>query len=154
VRHTSYSAAPPVRPNNPRDSYPARAPRACPPDRSGPVFSCDQYYEHRPAQWRGRGRVAALHKSTRPNRLSPSAAPPVWYIPQLVTTNLVTKNLAPGTIVILHDRISNPTRNLQALPQILTAAHRKPCLFVTVAASFCATTVAQAILVKLVSRWF
>ena len=46
--------------------------------------------------------------------------PPVWYIRWLVA-----KNLAPGTIVILHDGISNPTRTLQALPQILTAAQRK-----------------------------
>jgi len=51
--------------------------------------------------------------------------PPAWYIPRLVTTGLVTKNRAPGTIVILHDGTSNPTRTIQALPQILTAAHRK-----------------------------
>jgi peptidoglycan/xylan/chitin deacetylase (PgdA/CDA1 family) len=36
--------------------------------------------------------------------------PPAWYIRWLVT-----KNLAPGTIVILHDGISNPTRTIQAL---------------------------------------
>jgi peptidoglycan/xylan/chitin deacetylase (PgdA/CDA1 family) len=46
--------------------------------------------------------------------------PPAWYIRWLVT-----KNLARGTIVILHDSISNPTRTIQVLPQILTAAHRK-----------------------------
>jgi hypothetical protein len=44
----------------------------------------------------------------------------VWYIRWLVA-----KNLAPGTIVILHDGISNPTRSMQALPQILAAGRRK-----------------------------
>jgi peptidoglycan/xylan/chitin deacetylase (PgdA/CDA1 family) len=53
--------------------------------------------------------------------------PPAWYIRWLVT-----KNLAPGAIVILHDGISNPTRSLQALPQILTAAHRKGLGFVSI----------------------
>jgi peptidoglycan-N-acetylglucosamine deacetylase len=53
--------------------------------------------------------------------------PPAWYIRWLVT-----KNLAPGTIVILHDGISNPTRALQALPQILTAAHRKQLRVVSI----------------------
>jgi peptidoglycan-N-acetylglucosamine deacetylase len=43
--------------------------------------------------------------------------PPAWYIHWLVT-----KNLAPGTIVILHDGIANPTRTIEALPQILAAA--------------------------------
>jgi hypothetical protein len=46
-----------------------------------------------------------------------------------VTSNKPTAcywpSLAPGTIVILHDGISNPTRTIQALPQILAAAHRK-----------------------------
>jgi peptidoglycan/xylan/chitin deacetylase (PgdA/CDA1 family) len=46
--------------------------------------------------------------------------PPVWYIRWLVE-----KNLAPGTIVILHDGIANPRRTIRALPQILAAAHRK-----------------------------
>src|SRR5882762_9247486 len=55
--------------------------------------------------------------------------PPAWYIRWLVT-----KNLAPGAIVILHDGISNPTRTLQALPQILTAAHYKGLRFVSIAA--------------------
>jgi len=53
--------------------------------------------------------------------------PPVWYIRWLVT-----KNLAPGTIVILHDGISNPTRTIQALPQILAAAHRQGLSFVSI----------------------
>ena len=55
--------------------------------------------------------------------------PPVWYIRWLVK-----KNLAPGTIVILHDGISNPTRSIHALPQILTAGHRKGLRFVSIAA--------------------
>jgi peptidoglycan-N-acetylglucosamine deacetylase len=53
--------------------------------------------------------------------------PPVWYIRWLVT-----KNLRPGTIVILHDGISNPSRTLQALPQILAAAHRKNLRIVSI----------------------
>ena len=52
--------------------------------------------------------------------------PPAWYIRWLVT-----KNLTPGTIVILHDGISNPARTLQALPQILAAGNRKHIKFVS-----------------------
>jgi peptidoglycan-N-acetylglucosamine deacetylase len=55
--------------------------------------------------------------------------PPVWYIRWLVA-----RNLAPGTIVILHDGISNPTRSIQALPQILTAGRRKGLHFVSIGA--------------------
>ena len=55
--------------------------------------------------------------------------PPVWYIRWLVA-----KNLAPGTIVILHDGISDPTRSIQALPQILTAGHHKRLRFVSIGA--------------------
>jgi peptidoglycan-N-acetylglucosamine deacetylase len=55
--------------------------------------------------------------------------PPVWYIRWLVT-----KNLVPGTIVILHDGISNPTRTIQALPQILAAGRRKGLSFVSIGA--------------------
>jgi peptidoglycan/xylan/chitin deacetylase (PgdA/CDA1 family) len=55
--------------------------------------------------------------------------PPVWYIRWLVE-----KNLAPGTIVILHDGIANPTRSIQALPQILVAGHRKGLRFVSMGA--------------------
>jgi peptidoglycan/xylan/chitin deacetylase (PgdA/CDA1 family) len=53
--------------------------------------------------------------------------PPVWYIRWLVT-----KNLAPGTIVILHDGIANPARTMQALLQILEAARRKGLSFVSI----------------------
>jgi peptidoglycan-N-acetylglucosamine deacetylase len=53
--------------------------------------------------------------------------PPVWYIRWLVT-----KNLAPGTIIILHDGISNPTRTIRALPQILAAAHRRSLRLVSI----------------------
>jgi len=53
--------------------------------------------------------------------------PPVWYIRWLVT-----KNLVPGTIVIFHDGISNPTRTMQALPQILAAGHRRGLRFVSI----------------------
>lgn len=53
--------------------------------------------------------------------------PPVWYI-----TWLIEKNLVPGTIVILHDGISDATRNITALPQILNAGHHKGLSFVSV----------------------
>ncbi len=53
--------------------------------------------------------------------------PPVWYIRWLVQ-----KNLGPGTIVILHDGISNPARTLQALPQILDEGSRRGLSFVSV----------------------
>jgi len=54
--------------------------------------------------------------------------PPVWYIRWLVA-----KNLAPGTIVILHDGISNPTQTIRALPQILATANRNGLRVVSIA---------------------
>ena len=45
---------------------------------------------------------------------------------------LVTKNLAPGVIVILHDGIADPSRTVAALDSILTAGERKGLRFVTV----------------------
>lgn len=53
--------------------------------------------------------------------------PPVSYI-----TWLVEKNLAPGTIVILHDGISDATRSIQALPQILQSGRQKGIRFVSI----------------------
>jgi peptidoglycan/xylan/chitin deacetylase (PgdA/CDA1 family) len=53
--------------------------------------------------------------------------PPVWYI-----TWLVEKNLAPGTIVILHDGISDPTRSIQALPHILQTGRQRGIRFVSI----------------------
>jgi peptidoglycan/xylan/chitin deacetylase (PgdA/CDA1 family) len=53
--------------------------------------------------------------------------PPVWYIRWLVV-----KNLGPGAIVILHDGIRDPTRSIEALPQILAAGKRKGLQFVSV----------------------
>jgi len=44
------------------------------------------------------------------------------------------KNLVPGTIVILHDGISNPNQTIRALPQILAAAHRKGLRIVSIGA--------------------
>jgi peptidoglycan/xylan/chitin deacetylase (PgdA/CDA1 family) len=38
---------------------------------------------------------------------------------------IVTKNLAPGTIVILHDGIPDPSRMIEVLDGMLTAADRK-----------------------------
>jgi len=53
--------------------------------------------------------------------------PPVWYIRWLIE-----KNLAPGTIVILHDGIANPRRSFAALPHILAAASKKGLRFVSI----------------------
>jgi peptidoglycan-N-acetylglucosamine deacetylase len=53
--------------------------------------------------------------------------PPVWYIRWLIE-----KNLASGTIVILHDGISDPTRSIQALPHILSEGSRRGFRFVSI----------------------
>lgn len=53
--------------------------------------------------------------------------PPVWYMRWLVQ-----KNLVPGTIVILHDGISNPARTLKALPLILAEGRRRGFSFVSI----------------------
>jgi peptidoglycan-N-acetylglucosamine deacetylase len=53
--------------------------------------------------------------------------PPVRYIQWLVE-----KNLAPGTIVILHDGISDPTRGIRALPHILSEGRRRGPKFVSI----------------------
>jgi peptidoglycan/xylan/chitin deacetylase (PgdA/CDA1 family) len=45
---------------------------------------------------------------------------------------LVTKNLAPGVIVILHDGIADPSSMIAALDAILIAGERKGLRFVTV----------------------
>ena len=55
------------------------------------------------------------------------AHPPVWYIRWLVT-----KNLKPGTIVILHDGIRDPRRSIEALDPILAAGDAKGLHFVSV----------------------
>ena len=54
---------------------------------------------------------------------------PVWYI-----TWLIEKNLVPGTIVILHDGISDPTRSIRALPHILTVGRKRGLHFVSIGA--------------------
>lgn len=53
--------------------------------------------------------------------------PPVWYIRWLVE-----KNLAPGTIIILHDGISSARRTIQALPGILAEGCRRGFSFVSI----------------------
>jgi peptidoglycan/xylan/chitin deacetylase (PgdA/CDA1 family) len=53
--------------------------------------------------------------------------PPVWYIQWLIE-----KNLVPGAIVILHDGISDPTRNIRALPHILAAGRERGLCFVSI----------------------
>jgi peptidoglycan/xylan/chitin deacetylase (PgdA/CDA1 family) len=54
---------------------------------------------------------------------------PAWYIQWLVR-----KNLRPGTIVILHDGISDPSRSIEALPHILSAGREKGLRFVAIGA--------------------
>lgn len=53
--------------------------------------------------------------------------PPAAYIRWLIS-----KNLAPGTIVILHDGIADPSRSIAALPAVLEAGRRKGLRFVSV----------------------
>jgi peptidoglycan/xylan/chitin deacetylase (PgdA/CDA1 family) len=53
--------------------------------------------------------------------------PPVWFIKWLIK-----KNLRNGTIVILHDGISNPTRNIEALPDILVTGRQRGLRFVSI----------------------
>jgi peptidoglycan-N-acetylglucosamine deacetylase len=53
--------------------------------------------------------------------------PPARYI-----SWLVRKNLVPGTIVILHDGISDATRSIRALPQILADGKTKKLTFVSI----------------------
>ena len=55
------------------------------------------------------------------------AHPPAAYIRWLVS-----KNLAPGAIVILHDGIRDPSRTIEALPGILDAGKAKGLQFVSV----------------------
>jgi peptidoglycan/xylan/chitin deacetylase (PgdA/CDA1 family) len=55
------------------------------------------------------------------------AQPPVAYIEWLVK-----KNMVPGSIVILHDGIADPTRSIQALPGILAEGQRRGMRFITV----------------------
>ena len=55
--------------------------------------------------------------------------PPVWYMKWLIG-----KNLVPGAIVILHDGISDATRSIQALPNILTVGRMKGLRFVSIGA--------------------
>lgn len=53
--------------------------------------------------------------------------PPVWYIQWLIE-----KNLAPGTIVILHDGIDDPRRSFAALPHILATGRERGFRFVSI----------------------
>lgn len=53
--------------------------------------------------------------------------PPIWYIKWLIK-----KNLVPGTIVILHDGISDPTRSIKALPDVLQHGLGKGLTFVSI----------------------
>ena len=53
--------------------------------------------------------------------------PPVWYIKWLIK-----KNLVPGTIVILHDGISDASRSIEALPFVLEEGRKKGLTFVSI----------------------
>ncbi len=53
--------------------------------------------------------------------------PPVGYIRWLIE-----KNLAPGTIVILHDGIDDPSRAMAALPHILQEGKKRGLKFVSI----------------------
>lgn len=53
--------------------------------------------------------------------------PPVGYIQWLIE-----KNLAPGTIVILHDGIDDPSRSIAALPHILASGRARGLGFVSI----------------------
>src|SRR5262249_18560528 len=53
--------------------------------------------------------------------------PPVWYIQWLIK-----KNLVPGTIIILHDGISDATRSIKALPHVLEEGRRRGLTFVSI----------------------
>jgi len=55
------------------------------------------------------------------------ARPPARYIRWLIE-----KNMVPGTIVILHDGISDPSRSLEALPHVLATAGQRGVSFVSV----------------------
>ena len=53
--------------------------------------------------------------------------PPVWYMRWLIR-----KNLAPGTIVILHDGISDATRSIKTLPGVLEDGRAKGLKLVSI----------------------
>jgi peptidoglycan/xylan/chitin deacetylase (PgdA/CDA1 family) len=53
--------------------------------------------------------------------------PPLWYMKWLIK-----KNLVPGTIVILHDGISDATRSVQTLPDVLSEGRRRGLTFVAI----------------------
>ena len=53
--------------------------------------------------------------------------PPVWYIRWLIK-----KKLRPGSIIILHDGISDPSRSIEALPQVLRDGQNRKLTFVSV----------------------
>ena len=72
---------------------------------------------------RGRGYTCALGCAYPHD----PARPPLWYIRWLVT-----KNLKPGTIIILHDGIKNPTRAIEALPHILREGETRGLRFVSI----------------------
>lgn len=53
--------------------------------------------------------------------------PPVWYM-----SWLIRKNLIPGTIVILHDGISDATRSIATLSHVLAEGERRGLTFVSI----------------------
>jgi len=55
--------------------------------------------------------------------------PPVWYIRWRIERNLV-----PGSIIILHDGISDPRRGIEALPHILATGAQNGLRFTSIGA--------------------
>ena len=53
---------------------------------------------------------------------------------------LIEKNLAPGTIVILHDGIRDPSRSIAALPHILATGRERGFRFVSIGALMAAAS--------------
>jgi peptidoglycan-N-acetylglucosamine deacetylase len=79
-----------------------------------------------PRQWRlarGRGYLGVLGCAYPHDPMHP----PIWYMRWLIN-----KNLRPGTIVILHDGIQDPSRTVAALPAILERGCSRGFRFVTV----------------------
>jgi len=92
-------------------------------------------WPHQLALARQRGYVCVLG-SAYPH--DPSH-PPEWYIRWLIE-----KNLAPGAIVILHDGIRDPSRGIQALPDILAEGRKRGLEFVSIGTLMHAATTSGA----------
>jgi peptidoglycan-N-acetylglucosamine deacetylase len=86
----------------------------------------------RPPGGRFRASQLALAEAHGYRTVLGSAYPYDAHVPSGYIRWLVTKNLAPGVIVILHDGIPEPSRMISVLDAILTAGEGKGLRFVTV----------------------